>query len=111
MEVGKMLTTSYQVFLVGLAGGAVLELVHWYNIRRDEHFPTYAASPLYWIVTALMAVVGGVLAVIYFGSQAEPIVTFHVGLSTPLILQKLTTTIANVPGARGGASFVSFFTW
>jgi hypothetical protein len=97
---------------VGLAGGGVLELVHWYNIRRDENLPAYAASPLYWTVTALMAIVGGALALIYFGSQAEPVVTFHVGVSTPLILQKLTTTIANVPGARGaGPSLVNFFTW
>jgi hypothetical protein len=90
----------------------VLELVHWYNIRRDVNFPAYATSPLYWIVTALMAIVGGGLALLYFGSQAEVIVTFHVGLSTPLILQKLTTTAANVPGAKGGGpSILNFFAW
>jgi len=44
-------------------------------------------------------------------AQADAIVTFHVGLSTPLILQKLTTTMANVPGGKGaGPSIVSFFT-
>jgi hypothetical protein len=107
-----MLTSSLQIFLVGLAGGAVLELVHWYNIRRDPQIPVYARSPLYWIITVLMAFVGGGLALLYFGSQADAIVTFHVGLSAPLILQKLTTTVANVPGGKGaGPSVVSFFTW
>ena len=107
-----MLTSSLQVFLCGLAGGAVLELLHWYNIRRDPQIPAYARSPLYWIITVLMAIVGGGLALLYFGSQADAIVTFHVGLSTPLILQKLTTTVANVPGGKGsGPSVVSFFTW
>jgi hypothetical protein len=107
-----MLTSSLQIFLVGLAGGAVLELLHWYNIRRDPQLPVYARNPMYWIITALMAAVGGGLALLYFGSQADAIVTFHVGLSTPLILQKLTTTVANVPGGKGaGASLVSFFTW
>jgi hypothetical protein len=107
-----MLTSSLQIFLVGLAGGAVLELLHWYNIRRDPQLPAYAGSPFYWIITILMAVVGGGLALLYFGSQADAIVTFHVGLSTPLILQKLTTTVANVPGGKGlNASLVSFFTW
>ena len=107
-----MLTSSLQIFLVGLAGGAVLELLHWYNIRRDPKIPIYARSPLYWIITVLMAAVGGGLALLYFGSQADAIVTFHVGLSTPLILQKLTTTVANVPGGKGaGPSVVSFFTW
>jgi len=93
-----MLISSTQVFLCGLAGGAVLELLHWYSIRRDVKFPAYARSPFYWIITVLMAIVGGGLAWLYFGSQAEAIVTFHVGLSKPLILQKLTTTVANVPG-------------
>jgi hypothetical protein len=107
-----MLTTSLQVFLCGLAGGAVLELLHWYNKRRDPEIPAYARNPIYWIITLLMAVVGGGLAVLYFGSHAEPIITFHVGLSTPLILQKLTTTVARVPGGKGtGPSIVSFFTW
>ena len=107
-----MLTSSLQVFLGGLVGGAVLELLHWYNIRRDPQIPVYARSPIYWIITLLMAVVGGALALLYFGSQADAIVTFHVGLSTPLILQKLTTTVANVPGGKGvGPSIISFFTW
>jgi hypothetical protein len=107
-----MLTSALQVFLCGPAGGAVLELLHWYNIRRDSQFPAYARNPVYWTVTALMAVVGGGLAWLYFGSQADAIVTFHVGLSTPLILQKLTTTVANVPGGKGaGPSIVSFFKW
>lgn len=107
-----MLTSPLEIFLVGLAGGVVLELVHWYNIRRDAQMPVYAKSPLYWGVTALMALVGGGLAVLYFGSQADAIVTFHVGLTTPLIIQKLTTTVANVPGGKGaGASVINFFTW
>src|SRR5215475_4010272 len=107
-----MLTSSFQVFLCGMAGGAVLELLHWYNIRRDPQFPAYARSPVYWVVTILMAAVGGGLAWLYFGSQGEAIVTFHVGLSTPLILQKLATTVANIPGGRGsGPSLISFFRW
>jgi hypothetical protein len=107
-----MLTSALQIFLVGLAGGGVLEVLHWYNIRRDPHLPTYARRPMYWVITALMAAVGGGLALLYFGSQGDAIVTFHVGLSTPLILQKLTTTVANVPGGKGsGPSIVSFFNW
>src|SRR5215471_11383405 len=96
-----MLTSALQIFLVGLGGGLVLELLHWYNIRSDPQLPAYARNPTYWVITALMAAVGGGLALLYFGSQGDAIVTFHVGLSTPLILQKLTTTVANVPGGKG----------
>jgi hypothetical protein len=107
-----ILTTQLQVFFAGLAGGVVLELVHWYAIRRDLDFPIYAKSAKYWIISALMAVAGGGLAVLYFGTKAEAIVALHVGLSAPLILQKLATTLAQTPGGKGGApNVMSFFRW
>lgn len=106
------LTTIWQVFVAGLAGGALLEFFHWYSIRREGKWPDFGTSPLYWIVSALMAVVGGGLAVLYFGGRAEGIVALHVGLSAPLIIQKLTTTLAATPGAKGNdQGIVSFFDW
>ena len=106
-----MLTSTIQVFCVGAAGGIVLELTHWYALRRDPILPTYAKSPFYWTITLAMILIGGILTVLYFGDRAEPIVTFHVGLSAPLILQKLTTTVASVPGKGAGPSIISFFSW
>jgi hypothetical protein len=102
---------TYQVFLAGFAGGAVLELMHWFNLRRKPSFPKYCRSIGYWIITVAMACVGGLLAVLYFGDRADAIVVFHVGLSTPLILQKLTTTVATAPGAKGDAGWLDFFRW
>ncbi len=107
------LTSLLEVFIVGTIGGLVLELIHWWNLRRrNPKFPKYAKSIFYWVVTAGMAVVGGVLAVFYFGDQAEAIVALHVGISAPLILQKLSTTMAQ-PGARSetNSSLTDFFTW
>jgi len=101
------------VFLVGTAGGALLEFLHWWNIRkRKDEFPKYAQSAKYWIITAGMARVGGLLALIYFGDHVEAILALHIGVSAPLILQKLATTMAE-PGARAGeeTSIISFFTW
>ena len=40
-----MLTSAFQVFGVGTAGGAVLELLHWYALKRDPELPAYARSP------------------------------------------------------------------
>lgn len=107
-----LLTTAWQVFFAGLAGGCLLELVHWYAILKNGRLPDYGKSPLYWIVSALMAVAGGGLAVLYFGERAEGIVALHVGLSAPLILQKLSTTIASTPGAKGlRKDVMSFLDW
>lgn len=106
------LSTHLQVFLAGLAGGCLLELLHWYSLKRDPDFPTYAREPRYWILTALMAAAGGGLALVYFGARAEALVAVHVGLSAPLILQKLATVAAEPVGARSAAASVwTFFRW
>jgi hypothetical protein len=101
-----------QVFLAGFFGGVILELIHWYNIRRRATFPMYAKAVKYWIITAALAAAGGLLTMLYFGNRADGIVALHIGLSTPLILQKLTTTIATVSGGKGGETgILEFFRW
>jgi hypothetical protein len=106
------LTTIWQVFIAGFAGGIVLEFFHWYSIRKEGKWPDYSSSAVYWVTSAVMAIIGGGLAVLYFGGRAEGIVALHVGLSAPLILQKLTTTVASTPGAKGtGKSVMSFLDW
>ena len=107
------LTSVIDVFLVGTLGGVLLELVHWWNLRRrNPRFPKYAKSVSYWAITLLIALGGGVLAVVYFGDKAEAIVALHVGISTPVILQKLSTSMAQ-PGARSldQTGLNDFFTW
>jgi hypothetical protein len=104
------LDSMLAVFLTGLAGGVVLEILHWYALRKASRWPAYAKSPIYWLVSLAMALVGGGLAVLYFGSHAEGIVALHVGLSAPLILQKLATTIAQ-PGAKSADNVIGFFHW
>jgi hypothetical protein len=106
------LNSTLQVFLVGFIGGLLIEVVHWYAIRKDGRLPDYAGNLQYWAASLVMALVGGGLSVLYFGARAEGIVALHVGLSAPLILQKLTTTMANTPGAKGGGgSLLEFFKW
>jgi hypothetical protein len=106
------LDSTLQIFLVGLFGGLLLELVHWYALIKQDRSTTLIRNPVYWAVSLLMAVAGGGLAVLYFGSRAEGIVALHVGLSAPLILQKLVTTVADVPGAKGpGTGLLNFFKW
>jgi hypothetical protein len=59
----------------------------------------------------MLALTGGLIAWLYFGSRVQGIVALHVGLSTPLILQKLTTTLAPTGGHGGGPSLIRFFKW
>ena len=107
-----LLTGTDDVFLMGFMGGMILEITHWYNIRKRGRLPKYAQSIKYWIITLVMASAGGLLAVLYFGNRAEGIIALHVGLSAPLILQKLTTTLANVSGGKSNeVGILDFFKW
>jgi len=101
---------------VGCAGGALAELLHWWGLRCDSRLPAYLKSVFYWVVTALMVGAGGFVAWLYFGARAEGLLALHVGLSTPLILQKLVTSVPTrkgtpSAGARPGPSLRAFFTW
>jgi uncharacterized membrane protein YjjP (DUF1212 family) len=107
------LVTPLQVFGVGFAGGCLLEVLHWYALRKERRLPPYAHNPVYWIVTVLMALAGGGLAVLYFGGRVEAILALHVGISAPLLLQKLSTTVAKTPGGKGARApgILSFMDW
>lgn len=100
----------------GCAGGAVAELLHWWNLRQSTQIPDYAKSLFYWSLTVLMVLAGGVVTWLYFGEHAEALVALHVGISTPLILQKLVTSVPEKPGAKNvitkpAPTVRRFFTW
>jgi len=104
------------VFGIGCAGGLLAELLHWWNLRESPQLPGYINSAFYWLITFGMIFAGGFVAWIYFGEKADAIVAVHVGISTPLILQKLVTS---VPGTKGSKNIIvtpaptvrRFFTW
>lgn len=104
------------VFVVGCAGGAVAELLHWWGLRQTVQLPAYRSSLFYWGITIAMILAGGLMAWLYFGDSAEGLVVAHVGLATPLILQKLATSIPQQPGAKNvilnpAPTLRRFFTW
>jgi hypothetical protein len=107
------LDSGGQVFAVGLLGGVMLELFHWYSLRREGRLPRYATRIFYWIVSGLMAVTGGLLAWLYLGPNTDAVNALYIGLSAPLILQKVTSNVAHVPGAKGRRSseWISFLHW
>jgi hypothetical protein len=105
------LNTDMSVFLTGCAGGAIAEVLHWWNLRMAEQLPAYKSSPFYWAISAAMILVGGFLCWIQFGSSADALVAVQVGLGAPIVLQKLVAG-TQPSGARGStASIRDFFKW
>jgi hypothetical protein len=88
------------IFGTGCAGGLLAELLHWWNLRESPQLPAYARSPVYWLITLAMILAGGLIAWIYFGERAEAIIAIHVGVSAPLIVQKLVTSVPETKGAK-----------
>jgi len=84
-----------QVFAVGFLGSIGGEVFRWYNLRKlpPHKFPIYFKSWFYWIASFSMAVLGGMLAVFYKTNGMNAILAFHIGLSAPLIVQRLTSNI------------------
>lgn len=90
-----VLESGLFVFAVGMAGGAANELLHWWILRENLHFPQYAKGFFYWIVTLAMILLGGVLALLQLGDEGNALVAFQIGLAAPMLLQKIIKAAPN----------------
>jgi len=104
-----VLETGSAVFGFGLAGGFANELLHWWGLRKDVNLPTYASSPLYWMVTFAMVGLGGGLSWMQLGDRADALIAFQIGLIAPMFLQKLTQTLPASSGSMGQSASVYQF--
>ena len=74
------------------AGGVTINFVHLieYSKRPKKERPDFS-DILYWIVFLLYPILGAFLAYVYVesGVKLTPILSFHIGLSAPLILRTM----------------------
>jgi len=77
------------VFLCGVFGGFLGELLKWYNFRTVKKLPRYLKSPFYWFITILIILSGGLLAILYGYDDINAILAVNIGLSCPLIVRTL----------------------
>lgn len=104
-----ILSSGLTVFGVGLAGGIATEILHWWNLRENPNLPEYAKRPFYWLVTLAMIVLGGGLAWLQLGENADALITFQIGLAAPMLLEKLIKSVPERPGAMGTQASVRDF--
>jgi len=87
-------------------GGALGEVLGLYQLRREAHdgLPEWVTSLFYWLVTGMMVLSGGLLALLYESSVQElkPLLAANVGASAPLIISGLTRRAPPVPPGHVG---------
>ena len=91
-----LVTGFFNVFLCGVFGGFLGELLKWYNLRTSKNLPMYLKSPFYWIVTILIILSGGLLTILYGYQNINAILAVNIGLSCPLIIRALASNSVNV---------------
>src|SRR5437016_3746612 len=103
------LSGFWPVFLAGCFGGALGELVKWYGMRESENLPAYARKAHYWVITAVMAMCGGLLATLYGTRSVTAMLGVNIGASAPLIVASLARAIPVPTGepTRGAARNIS----
>ena len=106
------LENSWAVFAVGMLGGVIAEAGHWRSVAKRGRLPLYIRSPLYWSVTVFTILLAGLVSWFQFGSSGAPLAVLQIGLGTPLILQKGTTTLLKPEGAMGNSQgLLDFWEW
>jgi hypothetical protein len=88
-------------FWFGVLGGVAAEFLGLYDLRRRApgEWPEYLRLPTYWILSAVMALLGGALVAVYVASDVDvsPIIGINIGASAPLILQTFARAAPDIP--------------
>ncbi len=97
--------TEIELLVWGCVGGGLDELLHWAGLRRESAFPTYLRSAVYWVITALLVLMGGVVTYVvvistdYVDSALTAVLC---GFVAPALLKKLAK--AYLSGAMLGSA-------
>jgi hypothetical protein len=113
-EQDMTLDALWQQMVVGLLGGVAAEILHWYQLaHKPGGASSFAQSPVYWVATVGMIVLGAAMPLLYLGGSATALLCFHLGAATPILLQKLVAATPAVAQPQGAsrATFRDFLTW
>ncbi len=77
------ITGGWMIYLFGCVGGVAVELLRWWKLRESLEFPVFVRKPTYWILTILMILLGGVVAIAYGMEKSTAILSMNLGASAP----------------------------
>lgn len=88
-----------RIFLCGVFGSVIVEalaILRYY--QRPGGFPKRYEKKGFWVVRTVIAIAGGVLAVLY--GPANLLLAAHVGASAPLIISTMAETLPEDTGEK-----------
>ena len=83
--------------LFGCLGAALVEVLHWNRIARRGRYPRYSKSKIYWITTALLIALGGVLTAVVSPIGSSPLHLVLLGTAGPQLLHTAAQTQTLAP--------------
>lgn len=97
--------TDLHMAFWAMLGGGFLELLHWYGLRENPRFPTYARRLKYWVATLGMILFSGFVTVAVAEVQPEmhKLNAFVLGFSLPAVPHKFAQFLP-VPAVAGSGS-------
>lgn len=105
---------EFMIFVWGLVGGGIDEVLHWGALRRRQTLPTYAHSGRYWFITSLLVLVGGGVAYVVSISvsfHVTPLYSLIVGFSAPALVKNLSKVFLSSTTLGSGTNVPPRATW
>jgi hypothetical protein len=89
----KMVDITFDAagFGLGCLGALGHEALRWMSLKTEDQLPTYFRQLHYWLLTALLVALGGLLAALL--DPATPLQALSFGIAAPSILSRLGTAI------------------
>jgi len=87
-----VLHNQWQIFAVGCFGGIAGDVFAVLAARHGRP-PEYLRQLFFWVSAVLLAVLGGVFALLYGFQQVQAFLVIHIGASAPVFFQSLATAV------------------
>lgn len=71
---------------IGSSGAVIAEILHWHRIARRGRWPKYARSWLYWFITILVILAGGVVTAAVSNPGSSLLQLLLLGIAGPQLL-------------------------
>ena len=93
---------------LGAAGAVLHEATRWVSFRYDETLPTYLRKLHYWILSAVLVILGAVLAGVI--GPAKVIEALAIGIAAPSMISRIGSAVPPKPMLGEGGQ-LTLRTW